>query len=65
MTSRIDQPAVLAALRAAGIAPETADSASAASWLEAQLARTRAPFSALAFEAEPAGYLVSLEALRP
>lgn len=60
MRSSVRPELITALLGVAGVAEDTARPAAAAAWVGAQLEGTRAAVDALAFEEEPAGFVLAL-----
>jgi len=60
MRSKVRPELVAALLEVAGVAPEAARADAAAAWLEAQLEGAQAAFDALAFEDEPAAFVLEM-----
>jgi hypothetical protein len=60
MRSNVPPELVTALFDVAGVAPEAARPDAAARWVGAQLEGTQRAFDALAFEDEPAGFVLEL-----
>jgi|GEM_PF-1491303 len=63
MPSTVRPELIIALLEMASVAPDTARPDAAAAWVGAQLDGARAAFDALAFEDEPAGFVLALHRL--
>jgi len=60
MRSKVRSELVTAALGVAGVSPDAARADAAAAWLEAQLEGAQAAFDALAFDDEPAAFVLEI-----
>ena len=60
MRSKIRPELIAALLEVAGVAPDAARPDAAAAWLEAQMEGAQASFDTLAFEDEPAAFVLEI-----